>query len=224
LLTVLVQFAATVTGLSATIFRPKVDSTYALACGQTTGSRATFFGGKGVVKRRRKLKDDLDRGRSIADLVGRVYAGDVYIDDTTPLGAPGPRVKTHTTFGYATQVCILDNEGRVANFIAAHDVGRAVNPDLCRGQIEGAIHMGLGYALTEELPCEDGMPVTFSLRELGVLRARDMPAVEVISSRIRSPRGPSAPRAWARSGWFPPRPPSRPPSRRSTACVATPCR
>jgi len=190
LLTVLVQFAATVTGLSATIFRPKVDSTYALACGQTTGSRATFFGGKGVVSAARKLKDDLDRGRSIADLVGRVYAGDVYIDDTTPLGAPGPRVKTHTTFGYATQVCILDNEGRVANFIAAHDVGRAVNPDLCRGQIEGAIHMGLGYALTEELPCEDGMPVTFSLRELGVLRARDMPAVEVILVEDPEPEGP----------------------------------
>ncbi|MBP1607166.1 MAG: selenium-dependent molybdenum hydroxylase 1, partial [Acidobacteria bacterium] len=67
---------------------------------------------------------------------------------------------------------------------------RAVNPDLCRGQIEGAIHMGLGYALTEELPCEDGMPVTFSLRELGVLRARDMPAVEVILVEDPEPEGP----------------------------------
>jgi CO/xanthine dehydrogenase Mo-binding subunit len=41
--------------------------------------------------------------------------------------------------------------------VAAHDVGRAVNPALCEGQIEGSVHMGLGYALTEELPCVDGM-------------------------------------------------------------------
>ena len=41
LLTVLVQFAVEVSGLHASIFRPKVDSTYALGCGQTTGSRAT---------------------------------------------------------------------------------------------------------------------------------------------------------------------------------------
>ncbi len=74
--------------------------------------------------------------------------------------------------------------------VAAHDVGRAVNPALCEGQIEGSVHMGLGYALTEELPCEDGMPVTFKLRELGVLRARDMPEVEVILVEDPEPEGP----------------------------------
>ena len=42
---------------------------------------------------------------------------------------------------------------------AAHDVGRAVNPLLCEGQIEGAVHMGLGYALTEDFPSDDdGLP------------------------------------------------------------------
>ena len=55
---------------------------------------------------------------------------------------------------------ILDAAGRVERVVAAHDVGRAVNPQFCEGQIEGAVHMGLGYALTEELPCEDGLPVT----------------------------------------------------------------
>jgi CO/xanthine dehydrogenase Mo-binding subunit len=74
--------------------------------------------------------------------------------------------------------------------VAAHDVGRAVNPALCEGQIEGAIHMGLGYALTEELPCEDGWPVTYKLRQLGVLRARDMPKVEVILVEDPEPEGP----------------------------------
>ena len=190
LLTVLAQFAVEVTGLPAGVFRPKVDSTYALACGQTTGSRATLFGGRAVVSAARKLRAELDAGQSLADLSGRVFAADVAVDDTTAPGAPVAKVKTHTAFGYATQLCILDAKGKVERIVAAHDVGRAVNPALCEGQIEGSIHMGLGYALTEELRCEDGMPVTFKLRDIGVLRARDMPEVEVILVEDPEPEGP----------------------------------
>jgi xanthine dehydrogenase molybdenum-binding subunit len=190
LLTVLVQFAVEATGLPAAVFHPKVDSTFALGCGQTTGSRATLFGGRAVTGAARKLRADLDAGRSLAELAGRVYAADEVIDDTTALGADVPRIKTHTSYGFATQVVILDETGRVERVIAAHDVGRVVNPALCRGQIEGSIHMGLGYALTEELPCENGMPVTTRLREIGVLRARDMPATEVILVEEPEPEGP----------------------------------
>jgi selenium-dependent xanthine dehydrogenase len=190
LLTVLVQFAVEVTGLPASVFHPKVDSTFALGCGQTTGSRATLFGGRAVTSAARKLRSDLDAGRTLADLGGCVYAADEVIDDTTALGASAAKIKTHTSYGFATQVVILDEAGRVERVVAAHDVGRAVNPVLCRGQIEGSIHMGLGYALTEELPCEDGMPVTSSLREIGVLRARDMPQTEVILVEEPEPEGP----------------------------------
>jgi xanthine dehydrogenase molybdenum-binding subunit len=189
--TVLVQFAVEVTGLPASVFRPKIDSTFALACGQTTGSRATLFGGRAVSSAAEKLRAELDAGRTLADLTGKVFAADVVIDDTT---APGEtkngKIKTHTAFGYATQVCILDKDGRVERFVAAHDVGRAVNPALCEGQIEGSIHMGLGYALTEELPCENGWPVTYKLRDLGVLRAVDMPKLEVILVEEPEPEGP----------------------------------
>jgi selenium-dependent xanthine dehydrogenase len=191
LLTVLIQFAVQVTGLPAALFHPKVDSTYALGCGQTTGSRATLFGGLAVKNAAEKLRADLQAGRSLGELAGRVYAADVLVDDTTAPGQEsGGRIKTHTSFGFATQVCILDDKGRVDRFIAAHDVGRVVNPDLCEGQIEGSIHMGLGYALTEELPCPGGMPATFKLRELGVLRAVDMPQVEVILVEEPEPEGP----------------------------------
>jgi xanthine dehydrogenase molybdenum-binding subunit len=190
LLTVLIQFAVEVTGLPASVFVPKINSTFELGCGQTTGSRATMFGGRAVMEAAAKLRTDLDAGRTLADLAGRVYAADIVTRDTTALGAPVAKIKTHTSFGYATQVVILDEAGRVARVIAAHDVGRAVNPALCEGQIEGAIHMGLGYALTEELPCPDGMPATFKLRELGVLRARDMPVVEVILVEEPEPEGP----------------------------------
>ncbi|MEJ2086449.1 MAG: molybdopterin-dependent oxidoreductase, partial [Acidobacteriota bacterium] len=221
LLTVLVQCAVEVTGLPASIFKPRVDSTFDLDCGQTTGSRGTMLGGLAVKAAAEKLKIDLDAlaGEAVADmpmaaaggggtstipglggeaptdplseLAGRVYEGEVLIDDTT---APGQekngKIKTHTSYGFATQVCILDEKGRIERVIAAHDVGRAINPSLCEGQVEGSVHMGLGYALTEELPCPDGMPATFKLRELGVLRAQDMPAVEVMLIEDPEPEGP----------------------------------
>ncbi len=193
LLTILVQCAVEVTGLPASIFRPKVDSTFALGCGQTTGSRATLFGGRAVKSAAEKLKAALDRGQPLTGLKGQVFAADVVIDDTTAPGKEhekGGKVKTHTAFGFATQVVMLDAEGRLRKVIAAHDVGRAINPALCEGQIEGAVHMGLGYALTEDLPCEGGWPVTYKLREIGVLRARDMPEVEVILIEEHEPEGP----------------------------------
>ncbi len=188
--TVLIQIAAEVTGLPASVFRPKVDATFALGCGQTTGSRATLFGGRAVQGAAAKLRAELDRGLTLALLGGHEFAGEVTVRDTTPLGTPPERAKTHTSYGFATQVCVLDEGGKVARIVAAHDVGRAVNPTLCAGQIEGAVHMGLGYALTEELPCVDGMPVTFSRYQIGVLKARDMPPVEVILVEEPEPEGP----------------------------------
>src|SRR6185369_15292868 len=81
LFTVLVQFAAEVTGLPAAVFRPRVDATFALDCGQTTGSRATMFAGRAVTSAARKLRADLDAGAKLADLVGRIYAADEVVDD-----------------------------------------------------------------------------------------------------------------------------------------------
>jgi xanthine dehydrogenase molybdenum-binding subunit len=94
------------------------------------------------------------------------------------------------TYGFATQVCILDERGRVERFVAAHDVGRVINRRMVEGQIEGAVHMGLGYALTEELRLIDGVPESFTLRSLGLIRARDMPDVTVILVESDDPEGP----------------------------------
>ena len=191
LLTILVQCAVEVTGLAPHLFNAKVDTLHPLGSGQTTGSRATLFGGNAVIKAARLLKADLDQGRTLADLVGKVYAGDHLCNDTTPLGKDVPKIKTHTAFGLATQVVILDDKGKVEEVIAAHDVGRAINPLLCEGQVEGAVHMGLGYALTEELACDDGgRPATHSLRAIGVWRARHMPKVRVILVEDHEPEGP----------------------------------
>jgi xanthine dehydrogenase molybdenum-binding subunit len=190
LLTVLVQFVVEVTGLPASTFVPKVDTSFELGCGQTTGSRGTLLGGRAVLAAAARLRADLDAGLTLAGLAGRVYEGDIVVRDTTALGAAVAKIKTHTTYGWATQLVILDATGRVERVVAAHDAGRVVNPALASGQIEGAVHMGLGYALTEELRCENGMPVTFKLKEIGALRARDMPQVEVILVEDPEPEGP----------------------------------
>jgi xanthine dehydrogenase molybdenum-binding subunit len=193
LLTVLVQCACETTGLPPEVFRARVDTRYPMAVGQTTASRATYLGGRAVVDAARKLRVDLDAGRTLAALAGTVYAGEVLSDDTVGLGnepPPGRPLKLHPAFGFATQVVVLDDAGRVRKVVAAHDVGRAINPKLCEGQIEGAVHMGLGYALSEEMVCVDGMPTSFRLRDMGVLRARDMPEVEVILVEDPQPDGP----------------------------------
>jgi len=193
LLTVLIQCACEVTGLPATVFRARVDTRFPMEVGQTTASRATYLGGRAVVDAAGKLKADLDSGKTLADLSGTVYVGEALVDDTTKLGhepPPGKPMKLHSAFGFATQVVVLDEKGRVAKVVAAHDVGRAINPKLCEGQIEGAVHMGLGYALTEEMVCEDGMPTSFRIRDSGVLRAQDMPEVEVILVEDPQPDGP----------------------------------
>ncbi|MEO8653214.1 MAG: selenium-dependent xanthine dehydrogenase [Ramlibacter sp.] len=191
LFTVIIQFAVEVTGLPASVFHPKVTSRFELGSGQTTGSRGTLLAGRATIVAAEKLRDDLKAGHTLRDLVGRVYEGETTIDDTT---APGQTkngiIKTHTSFGWSSQVVVLDETGAIDFVHVAQDVGRAINPQQCEAQIEGAVAMGLGYALTEELPCKDGMPVTFKVREIGALRAPDMPRVEVTLIEEHEPEGP----------------------------------
>jgi xanthine dehydrogenase molybdenum-binding subunit len=146
----------------------------------TTASRGTVLGCHGVIAAARKLKAELDAGKSLSDLAGRRYEGEWRCFPTDALGTDAPDPKTYLTYGFATQVVVLDDSGRVAKVVAAHDVGRAMNPMLLEGQIEGAVHMGLGYALTEEFVVEGGHVQTRDAFECGILRAHQMPEVEVI--------------------------------------------
>jgi xanthine dehydrogenase molybdenum-binding subunit len=63
---------------------------------------------------------------------------------------------------------------------------------LCEGQIEGSIHMGLGYALTEDFPSDPltGFPTNMTLRSLGILRAKDVPPMDVILVERPQPNAP----------------------------------
>ena len=191
LFTVLQQTACEETGLPSGVFDfVAADTRYNLDCGQTTASRGTVLGCRGVQEAARKLKIDLDQKRTLRDLAGKTYYGEVLIDDTTSLESNAPNPKTHFAYSFATQVVILDDEGRVKKVVAAHDVGRVMNPVLLEGQLEGSVHMGLGYALTEEFRVVDGVPQNMTMNTQGLLRARHMPEVELHLIEERHPDGP----------------------------------
>ena len=188
--TAMVQCLCEITGIDPRLVRTEVDTSHPTPCGMTTASRATVLGGRAVQDAARKMKADLIPGVRLADLAGRRYLGEYLAGPTTPLGSDAARPRTHLTYGFATQVCILDARGRVERVVAAHDVGTVINRHMVEGQIEGAVHMGLGYALTEELPLVNGVPESFKLRSLGLIRARDMPEVSVILVESNDPEGP----------------------------------
>jgi len=188
--TVMIQFFCDVTGIDPRKVRVDIDTTQPTLCGMTTASRATVLGGRAVIKAAEQMKSDLDAGKSLRDLIGTKYSGEVVIDYTTALDAKTDKPVTHMTFGFATQVCILDDDGKLKTFVAAHDVGRVINKKLLEGQLEGSIHMGLGYALTEDLKLKDGVPESFKLRSLGLLRAKDMPETKIILIEEHESEGP----------------------------------
>ena len=183
--TVALQVAAEELGIDPDRIDVLVDTTRELGAGQTTGSRGTLMGAGSVQAACRAAieggcEPDVD------------YEGSYTVDWTNKLedGLENPVI--HSTFGYAAQVVIADpTTGDIERVVAAHDVGRAVNPLLCEGQVEGAVHMGLGYALTEEFPNDDeGRPTNTTLRSLGILRAKDMPPVDVILVECPQPDSP----------------------------------
>ncbi len=192
LFTICLQTACEETRLPPGVFRVMTDTSEELACGQTTASRGTVLAGNAIIDACRAFKADLLEldlpGDASADqaktelrrLAGKRYFGEYVCDWTHKLGEDVPDPKTHLTYGFATQVVILNNDGSLARVIACHDVGKVMNPRQLEGQIEGAVHMGLGYALTEELQLEGGRLVRNDVKSCRVLRAHQMPEVEVI--------------------------------------------
>lgn len=187
--TALQQIACEELGLPADRVKVVVDTQRELDTGQCTASRSTMLGGRAIIAAAAKLKAALD-GRRLVDLAGQEFYGEVVVDWTYKPGHGPDGAATHFGYGWGTQVAILNGDGRVEKVIAAHDVGRVINPTLLEGQIEGAIHMGLGYALSEELVVEGGVPVNDTLKALGIIPASGMPEVECIFIEEPQPEGP----------------------------------
>ena len=189
--TVFRQMAAAELGLDPARITVIVDTSHELDTGITTASRATMLGGQAVLKACAALRDELaTRGCTLDDLAGQEFRADIVIDWTTKLGADVEEPITHFGYGWATQVVILDDEGRIEKVIAAHDVGKALDPLMLEGQVVGGVHMGLGHTLSEAFVTKDGRLETDTLKSLGIIPAAGMPPVEVILVEEHQPEGP----------------------------------
>jgi aldehyde oxidoreductase len=182
--TVALQVAVEELGVDPSRVVVKVDTSRELGEGQTTGSRGTLMGAGAVA-------DACSKAKAAGCATGVDYVGEHRVDWTHHLGEV-EKPTIHSAFGYAAQLVIMDPASlAVERVVAAHDVGRAINPMLCEGQVEGSVHMGLGYALTEDFPADDrGYPTKSTLRSLGILRAKDVPPIEVLLVEVAQPRSP----------------------------------
>jgi xanthine dehydrogenase molybdenum-binding subunit len=169
------------TGLPAGLMTVRWDQGLGSKCGETWASRGTTLSAAAAQEAARKLAADL-KEHALDELVGREYSGECVYNFTTRPGTPEAVLNptTHLTFSYATQLVILDDEGRLARVVAAHDVGRAINPRLCAEQMEGGVHMGLGYALSEHFTYTNGRPDSLKMRDFGLVPAKHTPPIDVI--------------------------------------------
>ncbi len=178
--TVLMQITVTTTGLVRDqIVYERSNTWIAPDSGDTSGSRQTLITGE-ACRRACLLFNEAIAGKSMKDLVGQEFYGE-YFAKTDKLGAEVPNPVSHVAYGYATQVCILNQKtGRIEKMIAAHDVGKAVNPRSCEGQIEGGVVMSMGYALREQYPIDENCKPIDKFGKLGLFRAHELPEIEAI--------------------------------------------
>lgn len=181
--TVFIQDVAQATGLPLTkIWVGPSNTGNAPDSGTTSGSRQTLVTGEAVKEAAKLLKAAMDEAgvteETLERLNGKKFEYE-YFEPTDKLGSDKPHPKSHIAYGYATNVAVLDAEGRVTDIYAAFDAGKVVNPLSMSGQIEGGVLMGMGYALTEHWPLEDCVP-TARYGTLGLLRATDIPDIHAI--------------------------------------------
>ena len=179
--TVLVQMIVSNTDLSRDdIVYERSNTWIAPDSGDTSGSRQTLVTGEACRRACEKLMEAKKQVSSLADLEGQVFYGE-YLAKTDPLGANVPNPVSHVAYGYATQLCILDPKtGLVEQMVAAHDVGKAINPLSCEGQIEGGVVMSMGYALTEQYHFDNNCKPINKYGTLGLFRAHQTPPIKAI--------------------------------------------
>ena len=179
--TVLTQMVVTNTDLKhEDIVYERSNTWFAPDSGTTSGSRQTLVTGEACRRACDKVMEDRNAGKTIDDVIGKIYYGE-YLAKTDPLGANVPNPVSHVAYGYATQMCILDKKtGKIEEMVAAHDVGKAVNPLSCEGQIEGGVVMSIGFALREHYPIDENCKPIDKYGSLGLFRSHEIPKIDAI--------------------------------------------
>lgn len=142
--------------------------------------------------------------RAVKDNGGELYEKYYYIaPETRPIKEcsdnPSNAMvehRLHFSYCFGVQAAIVevdDETGKVTvlRVYAANDVGRAINPALVEGQIEGGVAMGIGYALSEKFLMKDGYVLTRELQDMGLPRTTDVPTdIRTVIVEDNHPFGP----------------------------------
>jgi CO/xanthine dehydrogenase Mo-binding subunit len=139
---------------------------------------------------------------------GRILIGQAFYDPPTQMLDKDFRGNVSVAYGFAAQAALVEVEEatgkiEVLRVASAHDVGRALNPIGCEGQIEGGIHMGLGYCLTEELRFKDGRVLNPGFLDYKLLTAPDMPEMLITLIETVDEAGPFGAKGVGEAGTIP---------------------
>ena len=109
---------------------------------------------------------------------------------------------THVMYSYTAQVAVVavdEKSGKVEvlTVISANDLGKVLNPQIVKGQIEGATMMGIGFALSEQYIVENGQNVTDSLQKIRLPKADQAPEVISVFVEVPHPLSPEGIKGFA---------------------------
>lgn len=131
-----------------------------------------------------------------------------YNPETTFLDPETGQGKPYEEYVYATQIAEVEvdtetGEVEVLRIAAAHDCGKAVNPMLLEGQIEGGVAMGLGYGLYEEMVLKNGEVMNPQLTDYVLPTVLDVPEIMVALIEKPAPKGPFGAKGIAEASLLP---------------------
>ncbi|NKQ51708.1 molybdopterin-dependent oxidoreductase [Amycolatopsis sp. K13G38] len=117
------------------------------------------------------------------------------LEGTEPLSPDKDTANLSPSYAFAAHGAVVDVDRRtgtvrVADYVAAHDVGTAINPTAVEGQIIGGAAMGLGAALGEELIREGGRVVNNTYLHYAVPRNADLPSIRAVIVNGHDEAGP----------------------------------
>lgn len=227
--TIMTQIAADALGLPAARFGlVSGDTDLTADAGKTSASRQTFVSGRAAEAAGRDLRQQVLRlanagadarlslegatltvrdGNEVHALdltkIGPLVGEGSFDPPTTPLDADGQGIP-YATYAFAAQMATVEVDlelgtVKVLRIVAAHDVGKAINPTLVEGQIQGGIAQGLGLALMEEyLPGR-----TENLHDYLIPTVGDVPEIDCLLIEDPEPLGPSGAKGVGEPGLVP---------------------
>jgi len=134
---------------------------------------------------RMEVSEILTRGLHVGTGESKVVVGEAFYDPPTEMLDREMKGNYSMTYAFGTTAVEVEvdqdtGEVKILQLLAAHDVGRAMNPTLVKGQIYGAAYTGVGYGISEEILLRNGRVMNANFRDYKMLTAKDTIPVEPI--------------------------------------------